>query len=173
MKSHATTSLILALLTIPIVPGQNAKTPEKSKDKNGTIVFVCRYGSAKSVIAARFFNRIAAEEGLPLRAVARGIEPEAVIPPYVREPIRADRFEIGPDEKPVQLDAAETHTAVAVVCIGNSTIKCALPPGQLTEAQQLFEWSDVPDVSAGYAASRDKILAHMKELLVQLSPKAK
>src|SRR5260221_10449249 len=100
--------------------GEAAQTGSRT----GTIVFVCRYGSAKSILAARFFNRIAEEEGLPFHAVARGIEPEPVIPLYVREPIRADRFEIGPEQKPVRLDAGATHDATAVICI-----ICKLLPG--------------------------------------------
>jgi protein-tyrosine-phosphatase len=145
---------------------ETAQPAPKTGSKTGTIVFVCRYGSAKSVVAARFFNRIAAQEGLPFHAVARGIEPEPVIPPYVREPIRADRFEIGPEEKPVPLDAGETHDAVAVVCI-----MCKLPPGQLAVARQSIEWTDVPDVSDGYTAARDSILGHMKELMFRLVAK--
>ena len=140
--------------------GEAAQTGSKT----GTIVFVCRYGSAKSILAARFFNRIAEEEGLPFHAVARGIEPEPVIPLYVREPIRADRFEIGPEEKPVRLDAGETHDAAAVICI-----MCKLPPGQSAVARQSIEWTDVPDVSDDYTAARDRILGHMKELMVRLA----
>jgi hypothetical protein len=150
----------------PKASGETAQPAAKTGSKTGTIVFVCRNGSAKSVVAARFFNRIAAEEGLPFHAVARGIEPEPFIPLYVREPIRADRFEIGPEEKPVTLDAGETRDAVAVVCI-----MCKLPPGQLVVARQSIEWSDVPDVSDGYAAARDRILGHMKELMVRLGAK--
>ena len=150
----------------PKPSGDAARPAAKAGPNTGTIVFVCRNGSAKSVVAARFFNRIAAEEGLPFHAVARGIEPEPVIPPYVREPIRADRFEIGPEEKPVPLDARETHDAVAVVCI-----MCKLPPGQLAVARQSIEWTDVPDVSDGYTAARDTILGHMKELTVRLVAK--
>jgi Domain of Unknown Function (DUF1259) len=143
-----------------------AQPTAKTGSNTGTIVFVCPYGSAKSVVAARFFNRIAADEGLPFHAVARGIEPEPVIPQYVREPIRADRFEIGPDEKPVRLDAGETHDAVAVICI-----MCKLPPGQLAVARQSIEWTDVPDVSEGYTAARDRILGHMQELTARLVAK--
>src|SRR3984893_11325668 len=123
-----TRGLRAALDLADVKPKPSGETAQPTA-KTGTIVFVCRYGSAKSVVAARFFNRIAAQEGLPFHAVARGIEPEPVIPPYVREPIRADRFEIGPEEKPVPLDAGETHDAVAVVCI-----MCKLPPGQLAVA---------------------------------------
>jgi hypothetical protein len=150
----------------PKSPGETAQPAANTGSKTGTIVFVCRYGSAKSVVAARFFNRIAAEEGLPFHAVARGIEPEPVIPLYVREPIRADSFEIGPEEKPVPLDAGETRDAVAVVCI-----MCKLPPGQLALARQSIEWTDVPDVSDGYTAARDRIMGHMKELMVRLVAK--
>ena len=176
MNRLSATTITLALLTVPLVPGQNNPKPSgktaqqaaKAGNKTGTIVFVCRYGSAKSVVAARFFNRIAAEEGLPFRAVARGIEPEPVIPQYVREPIRADHFEIGPEEKPVPMDADETRDATAVVCI-----MCKLPPEQLAVARQSIEWTGVPDVSDGYAAARDKILGHMKELMAQLSAKTR
>jgi arsenate reductase len=35
------------------------------------IVFVCEHGSAKSVIAAAYFNRIVKERNLPFEAAAR------------------------------------------------------------------------------------------------------
>jgi hypothetical protein len=80
-------------------------------------VFVCPFGSAKSVVAARFHNRMASERGLPYRAVARGLTPQSTIPAYVREPIRSDGFEIGADEKPIALADAEIRAASAVVCL--------------------------------------------------------
>jgi len=65
---------------------------------------------------------------------------------------------------PTRLDyAGETRDAVAVV-----RIMCKLPPGQLAVARQSIEWTDVPDVGDGYAAARDRILGHMKELIVQI-----
>jgi hypothetical protein len=153
-----------AALDLADVKPTSSGDPPRGGSKTGTIVFVCRYGSAKSVIAARFFNRMAGEEGLPFHAVARGIEPEPVIPPYVREPIRADHFEIGTEEKPVALDAGETLDAAAVICI-----MCKLPPEQLAVARRSIEWTDVPDLSDGYTAARDRILGHMKELRVLLA----
>jgi len=155
-----------AALDLASVKPKLSRETTQPGSKSGAVVFVCRYGSAKSVVAARFFNRIATEEGLPFHAVARGIEPEPVIPSYVREPIRADRFEIGPEEKPVPLEAGETHDAVAVICI-----MCKLPREQLAVARQAIEWTDVPDVSDGYTVARDRILGHMKELTAQLIAK--
>jgi arsenate reductase len=130
-----------------------------------TIVFVCPFGSAKSVVAARFFNRMATERGLPYRAIARGLTPEDTIPPYVREPIRADGFEIGAAEKPVRLKTAEVRGASTVVCI-----MCELSPAQTAAARESIRWTDVPDVDAGYGPARDKIVGHLNELIGKLRP---
>jgi protein-tyrosine-phosphatase len=129
-----------------------------------SVVFVCPYGSAKSVVAARFFNRMAEEHGLSVRAVARGIEPEATIPQYVREPIQQDGFQIGADEKPMPIDVNEIRNASAVVCI-----KCELPKKYAAMARRSLEWHDVPDVDAGYVPARDKIVSHLREFMLQLS----
>jgi protein-tyrosine-phosphatase len=147
-------------------PVRSPGTPQTENNLE-SIVFVCRYGSAKSVVAARFFNRMAGER-LGYQAVARGIEPEATIPPYVREPIRKDGFEIGVSEKPVPLDLEEIRNASAVVCI-----RCQLPQAYAAVARKSFEWGDVPDVDAGYDAARDKIIAHLNDLLSQLAPRSK
>ena len=158
-------TILAACLAVPIVNGQNPRQPA---DKTQTIVFVCPHGSAKSVVAARFFNRMAAEQGLPYRAVARGVEPESTIPTGVREPLRGDGFEIGADEKPVPLDTAEIRNASAVI-----TIMTKLPTAQSSAVRKSIEWTDVPDISDGYSAARDKIVAHLKELVNKLASTSK
>jgi arsenate reductase len=152
---------LLACLAVPFANGQNPRMPA---DKTQTIIFVCPHGSAKSVVAAKFFNRMAAERGLPYRAVARGVEPEGTIPSGVREPLQGDGFEIRADEKPVPLDTAEIRNASAVV-----TIMTKLPPAQSSAARKPIEWTDVPDISDGYGAARDKIVAHLNELVIKLA----
>src|SRR5688572_249911 len=47
----------------------------------GTVLFVCEHGSAKSVVAAAHFNRIAADRGLPFRAISRGTAPDPEMAP--------------------------------------------------------------------------------------------
>jgi arsenate reductase len=157
---------IAALLISGAVPFVGCQRTSQVASEPQTIVFVCPYGSAKSVVAARFFNRMATERGLAYRAVARGITPESTIPSYVREPIRTDGFEIGRDEKPVALSEAEIRHAAAVVCI-----KCQLSQVQSSMARQSLEWTDVPDVDAGYTAARDKIVAHLNQLVSSLPGK--
>ena len=59
-----------------------------------TIVFVCEHGSAKSVIAAAHFNRLAEEKGLPYRAVSRGVQPDEAIPDGVKSGLRGDGLDV-------------------------------------------------------------------------------
>lgn len=49
-----------------------------------TIVFVCEHGSAKSVIAATYFNKLAKEKNIPWQAVARGTDPDLEISPKTK-----------------------------------------------------------------------------------------
>jgi arsenate reductase (thioredoxin) len=44
------------------------------------VSFVCLHGSAKSLIAAEYFNRLAIERSLPLRATTSGPEPDSEVP---------------------------------------------------------------------------------------------
>ena len=165
MKLRSAFTILLISLSVGTLIGQ---TPPKAGASTETIVFVCPYGSAKSVVAARFFNRMATEKKLPYRAVARGLTPEATIPRYVREPIKEDGFEIGVDEKPVRLVPAEVQGAATVVCI-----KCQLPASLAGSAREAFEWADVPDVDAGYRPARYKIVEHLNELIATLIRRSK
>ena len=40
--------------------------------RDKAVVFVCEHGAAKSVVATAYFNKLAAERGLPFRATFRG-----------------------------------------------------------------------------------------------------
>jgi len=58
------------------------------------VLFVCLHGSAKSLIAAEYFNRLAAARGLGVRATSAGTEPDAEIPPRVAQGLRADGIDV-------------------------------------------------------------------------------
>lgn len=47
----------------------------------GTVLFVCEHGSAKSVVAAAHFNRLAEQRGLPFHAISRGTAPDEEMAP--------------------------------------------------------------------------------------------
>jgi chromate transporter len=56
------------------------RAPAIGADPTRTVVFVCEHGSAKSVVAASLFDRMAKERGLPVRAISRGTTPDASVP---------------------------------------------------------------------------------------------
>lgn len=126
-----------------------------------TVVFVCEHGSAKSIIAAAHLNRLARERRLNLRAVARGTDPDATIPPHVLQGLLAEGLR--PDQgKPGRLSPDDLRSAIRLIAF------CDLPReyhGQVP----VERWSDVPPVSQGYEPARDMIAQHVSALLDALS----
>ena len=127
------------------------------------ILFVCEHGSAKSVIAAAHFNRMASEKGLPYRAVTCGVNPDQELPPTVLCGLAADGLDVA-SWKPQKVGDADVVTANRVI-----TIACSLPATRSTSAVKVTEWNDIPNVSDGYEAARKAIVDRVTELLNSLS----
>jgi len=125
------------------------------------VVFVCEHGAAKSVIATAYFNKIAAERGLPYRAQFRGTNPQAALSVKVVEGLRADGVAI-PAGTPTAITDEDVAVATHVFAIG-----CTLPAKAL-QSGKAGDWSDVPEVSDGYQASRDAIVRHVTALIDEL-----
>ena len=148
----------MILMSVTLLLGALMATPEAQPA--GTILFVCEHGSAKSVVAAAHFNRIATARGLPFRAVSRGTAPDAEMAPAAVEGLRGDGLK--PDDPvPSKLEQADLDAAVRVVAF------CALPPG-LQVRSPVEEW-EVPPVSTEYAASRDAMVQQIERLLRELA----
>ncbi|HYL77538.1 MAG TPA: hypothetical protein VEU96_25210 [Bryobacteraceae bacterium] len=130
-----------------------------------TVVFVCEHGSAKSVIAAAHFNRLAEEKGLPYRAVSRGIQPDEAIPEVVKSGLHADGLDVS-SWKPKQVSDDDLRAASNVV-----TLACELPKPKAAPPEKLIEWKDVPAVGDGYAAARAAIVQQVEKLLQALAEK--
>ena len=125
-----------------------------------TVLFVCEHGSAKSVVAAAHFNRIAAARGLPFRAISRGTVPDAELAPAAVEGLRGDGLK--PDDPaPSKLEQSDLDTAVRVVTF------CALPSG--FQVRSPIEQWEVHPVSTEYAASREAMLMRIERLLIELA----
>ena len=76
------------------------------------VVFVCEHGSAKSLVAASLFERMARERGVEARAISRGTAPDASVPPAVVEALRADGFDVAAF-RPQALTGADVAAAGA------------------------------------------------------------
>ena len=81
------------------------------------VLFVCLHGSAKSLIAAEYFNRLAAERGLSARATSAGTEPDDAIPPRVTQGLGADGIDVT-GRRPRRPTQAEVDGSAVVVTFG-------------------------------------------------------
>jgi len=125
------------------------------------VVFVCEHGSAKSVIAALEFDRMAKEQGLDVKILARGANPDAEIPMLVRDGLKADGYDAGA-MKPTKVSAKDLKGAAKIVSFGPD-----LKP-LLSEGVVVLHWSATPSVSEDYRAARDYIRQQLDTLLKDL-----
>jgi protein-tyrosine-phosphatase len=124
---------------------------------NQMVVFVCEHGAAKSVLAAAYFNQLANEMGLNLRAAARGIDPDEKLSPQAIKGLSEDG--LTPTESaPQKLAEADIQSAQRVVTFGQFPIEY--------HGQAIIErWDDIPAVSENYAQARDAIIARIRHML--------
>ena len=119
-------------------------------------LFICEHGSAKSVIAAAHYERIARGRGIDAHATSRGTDPDAEYPPHVLAGLASEGLE-PLDNAPVKLTAEDLETATRIIafCSPDTFPKNAV----VTEV-----WGDVPAVSYGYAEARDEIVRRIERL---------
>lgn len=127
------------------------------KNNKQFVLFVCEHGSAKSVVAAAHFNKLAREKRLGVRAISRGTDPDEEIPSNVCHGLEADG--LIPDEvKPALLQEDDASEAIRVVTF------CDLPQNIKTKTT-IITWEDVPPVSDDYNNARDEISKRIGKLL--------
>jgi protein-tyrosine-phosphatase len=125
--------------------------------KTPTLIFVCEHGAAKSVVAAAYFNKLASERDLKIRAIARGTTPDAELSPKTVEGLKNDG--LTPTESaPQKLSLADMESAQRVVAF------CNLPEEYQSKAPT-EQWNDVPPVSEDYEKARDAILEKVNQLV--------
>jgi protein-tyrosine-phosphatase len=123
------------------------------------ILFVCLHGAAKSVVAAAHFRRLAAERGLAIDAVAAGTEPDPELGPGAVKGLAADGLTSTP-ARPRPVTLYDLESAARVVSFG-----CDIAPPR---GQRVDQW-DVPAVSDGYAAARERIVTNVERLVAELA----
>ena len=125
-----------------------------------TIVFVCEHGSAKSVVAAAYFNWLAEERGINARAISRGTSPDAALHPAAVDGLSHDGL-TPPPATPCEVSPDELASAARIVTF------CHLPP-EWAAMVSVEAWS-APPISVDYVASRAVIVESVKDLLERLS----
>jgi protein-tyrosine-phosphatase len=126
------------------------------------VVFVCEHGSAKSLVAASLFERMAREQGVEARAISRGTAPDPSVPPAVVEALRADGFDVS-SFRPQALTSADVAGATHVVAIGVDLGTLGAKAGP-----RALRWDGVPPVSTSYPEARRDLVARIERLLEEL-----
>lgn len=160
MLSLRSTSLMLVGLIGMSTGVAYAQAAAKPTAGTPAVVFVCEHGAAKSVIATAYFNKLAAERGLPYRATFRGTTPQEALSVRAIAGLKADGVAI-PAGAPAAIESADIEKATHIFAIG-----CTLPAAAVSSGKSK-DWSDVPD-DKGYEGQRDAIVRHVKELLDDL-----
>jgi hypothetical protein len=142
--------------------GDSAAAPVHPAD--ASIVFVCRNGVAMSVWSALTFDRLAAERGLPIRAVAR-----AALPTYTEVPLRMklalafEGYRAG-SYRPQVVSAADVRGAERVILIDTELPAPASSPGAAVES-----WDGFPPMREKYFESRAALRARVEALVERLA----
>jgi arsenate reductase (thioredoxin) len=157
---------IYALLLLTCVAAAQKAGPQPAVTQS-TVVFVCDHGAAKSVVAAAHFNRLAAEQGLPYRAVARGIKPDEKVPAAIAKSAMADGTDVS-GWVPTQISVADTQKAVRVI-----TLSIDAPLSVPVTGDKLLNWKNLPAIGENPDAARAAIYQRVAELIRALTPKSK
>jgi arsenate reductase len=151
-----------ALILVPIVGAATEREKQVSRPPAPTVVFVCQHGNVKSLIASQWFNRLAAERGLAVRAVSRGVTPETPVPPAIAERLARDGFDVTRFE-PTAFTPADLG-ASRVVMIGVE------PPAWVGSKRLGVEtWDRIPPATERYEASRDAMRDRIGSMLDALA----
>jgi arsenate reductase len=124
------------------------------------VLFLCSHGGAKSVMAASYFNRLAAERDLPFVAIAAAAEePYDAVPAPVADFLDDEGFDVRPF-KPHQVAPEEVGKAAKIVTMG-----CNVPDA---ETGRTVRWDDVPQPSADLEGAAAAIREHVEALAEEL-----
>src|SRR5688500_5288803 len=103
------------------------------------VLFVCLHGSAKSVVAAAYCRRLAAERGLRIGVASAGVDPDPEVLPVTVSGLAGDGVDV-PISRPQPLTGALLASSWLVVSFG-----CDL--STFGSERAVIDWSDVPAVS--------------------------
>ena len=162
--SIQTRKLLPAILIGVIVVLAGSHVWAQTDMREGDVLFICKHGNVKSLMAASYFNRLAAERGLPYRASARGVAVDTPkVPPEIAAKLATDGFDVS-GFRAAAANAADLARAERIVLIETSLPDAPVEAGSKTE-----HWDDVPPASVDYSAARNALKAHVERLLDQLS----
>ena len=151
---------VFVLFLLSLGPAHGQSSTWSATGSARPVVFVCEHGSAKSAVAAAFFNQLAQARGLPVQAVFRGLTPDTALSAATRRGLQQDGLVVA-GLRPQALTEQDVAGALEVVTLG-----CPLPPGMA--AGKLQRWDGLASVNEEYVVARDQIKQRVAQLVEQL-----
>ncbi len=140
-----------------IIKGPQAKKEDRS------IVFICEHGAARSLIAAKYLEKLTKQNGLNTKIIFRGISPDSVLHEGSKAGLLQDGLYVSQDEKPQALVEEDLKKAHLVI-----TIDCKLPQAFENYNDKLISYEGVPSINKDYGAARDTIIRISEDVLWKL-----
>jgi arsenate reductase len=126
------------------------------------IAFVCLHGSAKSLIAAEYFNRIAIEKNLPLRATTSGPEPDNEVPENVVAGLKGRGIDVS-RYRPTLIAAGQLADADLIVSFACDAGR------RLASSKPEERWDECPAVSDDFDVAWTFITGRVENLISRLA----
>ena len=126
------------------------------------VAFVCLHGSAKSLIAAEYYNRLAIERSLPFRATTSGPEPDGEVPGNVIAGLKSRGIDVS-QYRPTLIAAeqlSDTSLIVSFACDAGRRLAPSKPEER---------WDECPAVSDNFDVSWTFITGRVEKLVSRLS----
>jgi arsenate reductase len=128
------------------------------------VAFVCLHGSAKSLIAAEYFNRLAREKSLASRATTAGPEPDPEVPANVVEGMKTRGIDVQA-YRPALIAADQLKDADLIVSF-------ACDAGRKLAPEKPEErWDECPAVSDDFDVAWDFITKRVETLVERIAAK--
>jgi arsenate reductase len=128
------------------------------------VAFVCLHGSAKSLIAAEYFNKLARARGLAIHATTSGPEPDPEVPTNVIEGMKTRGIDVHA-YRPTLIAAEQLSDANLIVSFACDEGR-KLAPGKPEE-----RWDECPAVSDDFDIAWDFITTRVATLVERIAAK--
>jgi protein-tyrosine-phosphatase len=125
------------------------------------VAFVCLHGSAKSLIAAEYFNRTATERNLPLRAITSGPEPDSEVPQNVVAGLKSRGIDVS-QYRPTLIAAEQLADADLIVSFACDAGR------RLASSKPEERWDECPAVAADFDIAWTFITGRVEKLISRL-----
>jgi arsenate reductase (thioredoxin) len=129
------------------------------------ILFLCPHNAAKSVLAAAYAKKLAAERGLELIVDTAGTEPGEQVSPAVAAFLRGQGMVVS--SKPRKVTREDVASATHIVSMG-----CDLSDLPL-QGESVAQWNDVPPASVDLVGSWQAIRSRVEDLLNEMGTREK